>query len=146
MVPVWQSDGGTSPRFPAVQPKPCLFCTMSCSSDAPLNRPAPTRSTALQVYNIEARPQEPVGGAARFMGAAREYAGEQPLVLFSGDCLNPSLMSAFTRGEQVRGRPGWPARRPCALRAVRPSTPGGRSRSVLPGCAAAATYWHDCPA
>lgn len=43
-----------------------------------------------------------MGGAACFMGAAREYAGEQPLVLFSGDCLNPSLMSAFTRGEQVR--------------------------------------------
>lgn len=54
-----------------------------------------------QVYNIESRPQEPVGGAARFMGAAREFAAEQPLVLFSGDCLNPSLMSAFTRGEQV---------------------------------------------
>ncbi|PRW59853.1 5 -nucleotidase [Chlorella sorokiniana] len=53
------------------------------------------------VYNIESRPQEPVGGAARFMGAAREFAGEQPLVLFSGDCLNPSLMSAFTRGEQM---------------------------------------------
>ena len=35
-----------------------------------------------QVYNIESRPQEPVGGAARFMGAAREFAAEQPLVLF----------------------------------------------------------------
>lgn len=68
-----------------------------------LHSRGPTYKTAapLQVYNIESRPQEPVGGAARFMGAAREFAGEQPLVLFSGDCLNPSLMSAFTRGEQV---------------------------------------------
>ena len=54
-----------------------------------------------QVYNIEQRAVEPVGGAARFAGAVRRYAAEQPLVLFSGDCLNPSLMSAFTRGEQM---------------------------------------------
>lgn len=54
-----------------------------------------------KVYNIDSRPADPVGGVARFMAAARRYAGEQPLVLFSGDCLNPSLMSAFTRGEQM---------------------------------------------
>ena len=53
------------------------------------------------MYNIEQRAVEPVGGAARFAGAVRRYAAEQPLVLFSGDCLNPSLMSAFTRGEQM---------------------------------------------
>lgn len=53
------------------------------------------------MYNIESRPAEPVGGAARFAAAAKRYAGERPLVLFSGDCLNPSLMSAFTRGEQM---------------------------------------------
>lgn len=55
------------------------------------------------MYNIEQRAIEPVGGAARFATAAARYAGESPLVLFSGDCLNPSLMSAFTRGEQVGG-------------------------------------------
>lgn len=54
-----------------------------------------------QVYNIEQRGVEPVGGAARFAHAVRQHAAEQPLVLFSGDCLNPSLMSAFTRGEQM---------------------------------------------
>lgn len=43
------------------------------------------------VYNIEARDHEPVGGAARFVTKVKEYANEDPLVLFSGDCLNPSL-------------------------------------------------------
>eukprot|EP00887_Chlorella_sp_A99_P006466 scaffold3.g6466.t1 len=53
------------------------------------------------VYNIDARTEEPVGGAARLATAMRSFADERPLVLFSGDCLNPSLMSAFTRGEQM---------------------------------------------
>jgi 5'-nucleotidase len=53
------------------------------------------------VYNVEERGIEPVGGAPRFAHAVRQFAGEKPLVLFSGDCLNPSLMSAFTRGEQM---------------------------------------------
>lgn len=48
------------------------------------------------VYNIEPGEEEPVGGAARFITKAREYGQEQPLVLFSGDCLNPSL-SKFLR-------------------------------------------------
>lgn len=42
------------------------------------------------VYNIESRDQEPVGGAARFVTKIRSFPDE-PLVLFSGDCLNPSL-------------------------------------------------------
>lgn len=57
-----------------------------------------------QVYNIEPRAVEPVGGAARFataVHAARASCDPPPLVLFSGDCLNPSLMSAFTRGQQM---------------------------------------------
>ncbi|KAL4458863.1 hypothetical protein ABPG75_013728 [Micractinium tetrahymenae] len=56
------------------------------------------------VYNIETRAVEPVGGAARFATAVRRAQAAcdpPPLVLFSGDCLNPSLMSAFTRGEQM---------------------------------------------
>ena len=36
---------------------------------------------------MEQRAVEPVGGAARFAGAVRRYREEQPLVLFSGDCL-----------------------------------------------------------
>ena len=43
------------------------------------------------VYNIESREQEPVGGAARFVTKVNEMLHENPLILFSGDCLNPSL-------------------------------------------------------
>lgn len=53
------------------------------------------------VYNIDARTIEPVGGAARFTSLVNGYAQDKPLVLFSGDCLNPSLLSAFTKGEQM---------------------------------------------
>lgn len=53
------------------------------------------------VYDIGARGTEPVGGAARFTQAVRSFASQQPLILFSGDCLNPSLLSAFTKGEQM---------------------------------------------
>jgi len=52
------------------------------------------------VYNIESRSQEPVGGAARFMTAVSRLASSNPLVLFSGDAFNPSIstlpyLSAF---------------------------------------------------
>ena len=43
------------------------------------------------VYNIEPRDQEPVGGAARFVTKVRSFGEKEPLILFSGDCLNPSL-------------------------------------------------------
>lgn len=43
------------------------------------------------VYNIEPREIEPVGGAARFTTAIRSRAELNPLVLFSGDAFNPSL-------------------------------------------------------
>jgi len=42
------------------------------------------------VYNIEPRDQEPVGGAARFVTKINSFEDE-PMVLFSGDLLNPSL-------------------------------------------------------
>ena len=42
------------------------------------------------VYNIESRDIEPVGGAARFVTKIKSFQDE-PLILFSGDCLNPSL-------------------------------------------------------
>jgi hypothetical protein len=53
------------------------------------------------VYQIEPRTVEPVGGAARFSTAVKAFQHRSPLLLFSGDCLNPSLMSAFTCGEQM---------------------------------------------
>jgi len=43
------------------------------------------------VYNIESRSQEPVGGAARFVTAVSQLASTNPLVLFSGDVFNPSV-------------------------------------------------------
>lgn len=42
------------------------------------------------VYNIESRDREPVGGAARFKTKIKELAWKNPLVLFSGDALSPS--------------------------------------------------------
>ena len=42
-------------------------------------------------YNIEPRAIEPAGGAARFKAALDSYANLNPLVLFSGDILGPSL-------------------------------------------------------
>jgi 2',3'-cyclic-nucleotide 2'-phosphodiesterase (5'-nucleotidase family) len=54
------------------------------------------------VYNIDSRTVEPVGGAARLAHLVRRLQAEEgALVLFSGDCLNPSLLSAFTSGSQM---------------------------------------------
>ena len=46
-------------------------------------------------YNIEPRAIEPAGGAARFKTALESYAHCNPLVLFSGDILGPSLSKYF---------------------------------------------------
>ena len=43
------------------------------------------------VYNIEPREKEPVGGAARFATKLASFKRLNPLVVFSGDCLNPSM-------------------------------------------------------
>ena len=53
------------------------------------------------VYNIEFGSQEPVGGAARFKTAVQRLADRDPLILFSGDALNPALMSSVTHGRQM---------------------------------------------
>ena len=42
------------------------------------------------VYNIEPRDKEPVGGAARFATKVASLRYLNPLIVFSGDCLNPS--------------------------------------------------------
>ena len=47
------------------------------------------------VYNIEAREKEPVGGAARFKGKVDALRHLKPLVLFSGDALAPSNSRSF---------------------------------------------------
>lgn len=54
------------------------------------------------VYNVESRPLvEPVGGAARFCTAMKSFDHLNPLVLFSGDAFSPSMLSTFTKGEQM---------------------------------------------
>ena len=42
------------------------------------------------VYNVEARDKEPVGGAARFKAYVDSLSDKNPLVLFSGDAIAPS--------------------------------------------------------
>ncbi|KAG2442606.1 hypothetical protein HXX76_002691 [Chlamydomonas incerta] len=55
------------------------------------------------VYLIEPNQREPVGGASRLATKVKELKanGENPLVLFSGDAYNPSLMSTMTMGAQM---------------------------------------------
>lgn len=52
-------------------------------------------------YNVEPQPQEPVAGAARFCQALKSFNDLDPIVLFSGDIFAPSIMSTFTKGEQM---------------------------------------------
>ena len=63
---------------------------------------AVTRLTILHfndVYEIQSRKQEPVGGVARFI--QRLKAVPEGLVLFSGDALAPSIMSTVTKGAHM---------------------------------------------
>ncbi|XP_005099801.1 mannosylglucosyl-3-phosphoglycerate phosphatase [Aplysia californica] len=53
------------------------------------------------VYNIEGQKDEPQGGAARMKTYIDSQKKLDPLVLFSGDALNPSLMSIFLKGDQM---------------------------------------------
>ncbi|XP_041926794.1 5'-nucleotidase-like isoform X2 [Alosa sapidissima] len=53
------------------------------------------------VYEIEARSDEPVGGAARFATALKEFQHLNPFIVFSGDCLSPSLLSTITKGRHM---------------------------------------------
>lgn len=51
------------------------------------------------VYEVEARAREPVGGVARFISRLRQHP--EAIILFSGDALAPSLMSTVTKGEHM---------------------------------------------
>ena len=56
------------------------------------------------VYEIQPRASEPVGGAAKFAGFVRSLDAadrERPLILFSGDAANPSLLSTLTKGAHM---------------------------------------------
>ncbi|XP_042547049.1 snake venom 5'-nucleotidase-like [Dipodomys spectabilis] len=53
------------------------------------------------VYDVDPRPEEPVGGAARFATALKKFSFLNPLLIFSGDCLNPSVLSTITKGRHM---------------------------------------------
>ncbi|XP_012639516.1 snake venom 5'-nucleotidase-like [Microcebus murinus] len=53
------------------------------------------------VYDVDPRPEEPVGGAARFATAVKKFRFLNPLLIFSGDCLNPSVLSTITKGKHM---------------------------------------------
>ncbi|RZF33607.1 hypothetical protein LSTR_LSTR006985 [Laodelphax striatellus] len=53
------------------------------------------------VYNVQPQREEPEGGAARFVAAIKAHSHLDPLVLFSGDVFSPSMLSTFTKGEQM---------------------------------------------
>ncbi|XP_068241798.1 mannosylglucosyl-3-phosphoglycerate phosphatase isoform X2 [Palaemon carinicauda] len=53
------------------------------------------------VYNVEEQNREPKAGAARFKTALKSFQDQDPLILFSGDILAPSITSTFTKGEQM---------------------------------------------
>ncbi len=62
----------------------------------------------MNMYNIEPSDRDPVGGAARFVtviknikSAAAAAGRPDPVVVFSGDAFNPSLMSTVTKGKQM---------------------------------------------
>lgn len=56
------------------------------------------------VYNIESRVMEPVGGATRFCAAIKSFSHLNPLVLFSGDIFSPSMCEYYDRKESVLKR------------------------------------------
>ncbi|KAJ1209632.1 hypothetical protein NDU88_005006 [Pleurodeles waltl] len=53
------------------------------------------------VYEVEPRQEDPVGGAARFVTAVKKFSSQNPLIIFSGDCLNPSVLSKITKGRHM---------------------------------------------
>ena len=58
------------------------------------------------VYNVDSRLVEPVGGAARFLTAVKSVSRDcQPLILFSGDIFAPSIseynISQHARAETI---------------------------------------------
>ena len=63
------------------------------------------------VYNVESRETEPVGGAARFATAVGTYADLDPLILFSGDIFAPSISKLLSCDQRV-AKISQPHRRP----------------------------------
>jgi hypothetical protein len=56
------------------------------------------------VYNVESREVEPVGGAARFVTAINDFAHLNPLVLFSGDIFAPSISECTSLSPETQAQ------------------------------------------
>lgn len=70
-----------------------IVCTREIETERASSTPEDRPLTIVHfndVYNIEEREKEPVGGAARFKTKVDSLKEFKPLVLFSGDALNPS--------------------------------------------------------
>lgn len=61
----------------------------------PVNKGVVTILHFNDVYNVEEQAQEPVAGATRFCSALKSFGNLDPLVLFSGDILAPSISKFF---------------------------------------------------
>ncbi|CAG8700457.1 11987_t:CDS:2, partial [Dentiscutata heterogama] len=57
------------------------------------------------IYHLSPQKHEPVGGAARFATAIKEfresYGGENSCIFFSGDAFNPSVESSVSKGTHM---------------------------------------------
>ena len=53
------------------------------------------------VYEVEGRDKEPVGGADRFKTMVNSFSHLNPLILFSGDAFSPSTIGNMTRGKHI---------------------------------------------
>ena len=118
--PVLAAAGAPSSPAPPASPSPPPYSpspfTAASPSDPPLGRHSGPKASSLtvfhfnDVYNIEGQSLEPTGGAARFVSKLASLkstllssspSSPAPLVLFSGDAFNPSLMSTVTKGKQM---------------------------------------------
>ncbi|XP_061464580.1 trifunctional nucleotide phosphoesterase protein YfkN-like [Rhineura floridana] len=93
------------PRFPVVLDTRDGTRTIESASLSP-ESPEESQSDLVilhfnDVYEVESRKEEPVGGAARFATAIKKFSLLNPLIIFSGDCLNPSALSAITKGKHM---------------------------------------------
>ncbi|XP_023223349.1 5'-nucleotidase-like [Centruroides sculpturatus] len=79
----------------------CSCCFSSCPMYVVERKNMVTILHFNDVYNVEPRDIEPVGGAARFSTAMKSFSHLDPLIIFSGDVLSPSVLSTFTHGEHM---------------------------------------------
>ncbi|XP_024050518.1 uncharacterized protein LOC112103131 [Terrapene carolina triunguis] len=100
MEPLLLQEQGGSPFSAAagpgdkVSPSPCSELLDESQSDLVILH-------FYDVYEVESRQEEPVGGAARFAAAIKKFSSLDSLTIFSGDCLNPSALSSITKGKHM---------------------------------------------